>query len=204
MERRIKEKATSDCNGIKHESSRLAFSLMSLGSESSWAFIPRTFVRCWRKLGEGCVPSAVLDKMKRERHKNQISSQVARREVHFLASFWSQVGSRIPWLNSVFTQTQECLSGFHFYPFSYHVHLLIPTDWYLFSLQLTPQSQTNKHHQDLLLRIQKVPAGERNRYFLTSWTWVFQHELFWLASHTSRAHGPLETLWNILRKSQEW
>lgn len=55
MERRIKEKVTSECDGIKHESSRLAFSLMSLESESSRAGVyPMTIcemlAETWQRL----------------------------------------------------------------------------------------------------------------------------------------------------------
>ena len=58
MESRIKEKVNSECDGIKHESNRLAFSLMSLGSESSRAFIPWAFAEMlaetWRRFCPSC------------------------------------------------------------------------------------------------------------------------------------------------------
>lgn len=78
MERRNKEKVTFESHGMKHESNRIAFSLMSYGLESSRAFIPQTFARCWWQLGECWVSCVVIDKKKRERHKDRISSQVAR------------------------------------------------------------------------------------------------------------------------------
>lgn len=74
MERRNKEKVTFECHGTKHESNRIAFSLMSYGLESSRAFIPQTFARCWWQLGECWVPWVVIDERKRERHKDRISS----------------------------------------------------------------------------------------------------------------------------------
>lgn len=78
MERRNKEKVTFESHGTKHESNRIAFSLMSYGLESSRAFIPQTFARCWWQLGECWVSCVVMDERKRERHKDRIPSQVAR------------------------------------------------------------------------------------------------------------------------------
>lgn len=62
---------------MKHESNRIAFSLMSYGLESSRAFISQTFARCWWQLGEYWVSCVVIGERKRERHRDRISSQMA-------------------------------------------------------------------------------------------------------------------------------
>lgn len=102
MERRNKEKVTFECHGTKHESNRIAFSLMSYGLESSRAFIPQTFARCWWQLGECWVPWVVIDERKRERHKDRISSQVVK---SISASSWSQQDARRPQLHLRFSDT---------------------------------------------------------------------------------------------------
>lgn len=102
MERRNKEKVTFECHGTKHESNGIAFNLMSYGSESSRAFIPQTFARCWWQLRECWVSWVVIDERKRERHKDWISSQVVR---SISAPSWSQQDTRRPQLHLCFSDT---------------------------------------------------------------------------------------------------
>lgn len=163
MERRNKEKVTFECHGTKHESNRIAFSLMSYGLESSRAFIPQTFARCWWQLGECWVPWVVIDERKRERHKDRISSQVVK---SISASSWSQQDARRPQLHLRFSDTGM--------PFQIaHVHFLhVPLSRYVcVSIDLYLFPQTNK---GVITSPRETggPCRERDRYFLPSWAHV--------------------------------
>lgn len=187
MERRNKEKVTFECYEMKPESNRIAFSLMSLGSESSWAFIPWTFAkRCWWQLGERLVPCIVLDERKRERHKGQISCQAAWGEAYLhLPRAKKTQGHHSCTLCSLRQRDtfQDITSAIFFTCLSYH------TD--LFTFFPPPFRETGG------------PCRKKDRYFLLSWAYVFQDDLSELASYASRAQGILEILWKILRQFQK-
>lgn len=166
MERRNKEKVTFECRGTKHESNRIAFSLMSYGSENSRAFIPQTFARCWWQLRECWVSWVVIDERKRERHKDQISSQVVR---SISALSWSQQDTRRPQLHLRFLDTGMPFQIAHLplpscASLTICIFLCVSIDLYLFP-------QTNKG----VITSPRETGGscmERDRYFLPSWAHV--------------------------------
>lgn len=136
MERRNKEKVTFESHGTKHESNRIAFSLMSYGLESSWAFIPQHLQDVGGNLENAGY--LVLSWMKGRGRDTRTEFQVKQPEV-LPASFWRQQDTRRAQLHLRFPQTQECLSRLHASRFpscaslTISIFLFVSIDLYLFS-----------------------------------------------------------------------
>lgn len=134
MERINKGKVTFECYGMKHESNRIAFSLMSLGWESSWAFIPWTFTRCWWQLGECLISCVVLDERKRERHTQGPNFKSSDQKWSlFLCIFLEPRRLKDTFVS---LRHRDAFQGFtsttFFMSFSYCMYLCIYFHWFIF------------------------------------------------------------------------
>lgn len=135
---------------------------MSCGSESSWAFIPQTFARCWWQPGECWVSCVVLDERKRERHEDQISSQVVR---SVFCIFLEPTRHKETTVTPSFSSDQGCLSRLHIchflhVPLSPYVSSYLCPLIYICSHKLIKESSPSPRETGGLCR--------EDRYFLPS------------------------------------